>query len=200
MWPTDEYWRRDRDSNPGDSYPSTRFPGGAVRPAPASLHKLLSANKTRLTSVLLTFSDMQPASYAMSARPVCCRAGNAPATCFAVKTLRCSHFVARPKRSRVQSQQPETTAAAPPLSDGLSHGLRPAFPPYPPRQTGYSDMAAYSGFPREGGFPDAMHYSIITLPPTLRAVRGCCLYVRDSINTLHLANFRCLSSSFPGQD
>lgn len=43
------------------------------------------------------------------------------------------------------------------------------------------------------------HYSIIFLPPTLRAVQGCSPYVRNPINTLHLADFRRLSSGVPGQ-
>lgn len=60
-------------------------------------------------------------------------------------------------------------------------------------------MAAVSGFPREGGLPDAMHYSILILPPTLRAVRGCSPYVRIPINILHLAGVRCLPSRFRGQ-
>lgn len=58
-------------------------------------------------------------------------------------------------------------------------------------------MAANSGFPREGGIPVPMHYSIIFLPPTLRAVRGCCPYVRIPINTVHLAGLPVPAFRFP---
>jgi hypothetical protein len=60
--------------------------------------------------------------------------------------------------------------------------------------------AVFRVSPGHDSFPVTLHYSILFLPPTLRAVRGCSLYVRNPINTLHLADFRRLSSGVPGQD
>ena len=40
--------------------------------------------------------------------------------------------------------------------------------------------------------PITMVYSILILPPTLRAVQGCSPYVRTPINTLSLASPECL--------
>lgn len=55
-------------------------------------------------------------------------------------------------------------------------------------------MAAVSGFPREGCVPVTPHHSILFLPPTLRAVRSCSPYVRNPIDTLHLASLGRLPS------
>jgi hypothetical protein len=75
----------------------------------------------------------------------------------------------------------------PPVSTELKPGLAPWLPSF--------------GLPQGWRtFPVASRYSILFLPPTLRAVRGCSPYVRNPINTFHLADFRRLPSGFPGQD
>jgi len=123
-------------------------------------------------------------------------------SCVTVKALRSeSTFARRPKCFRTGLFRPEITARIDAPLGQIIVSLRPTFPTVStPLKRGLASWLPSFGFPQGGlTFPVASHYSILILPPTLRAVRGCSLYVRIPINTFRLADFRRLPSGVPGQ-